>query len=85
MSRKAVKIRVANTSSAVIDFIIEPWADCWRLAAEGVLEVVLEGPDGEATTPEVAWSPTGLTLYGWPGSTYTVVPDYPPNTPTAWG
>jgi hypothetical protein len=59
-------LRVCNTRSIALTFILEPWGEEYTIAPEATFEIVARGPEGDSL--EVEYADDHVTLYGWPGS-----------------
>ncbi len=57
---------ISNSEDDPVVLCIEPWANEIQLLSGNNYQVVFEGPEGGF--PEVRWSKTRITLYGWSGS-----------------
>jgi hypothetical protein len=61
---------VENTETAPLTVTLEPWAEEHILAVGERLRLSFNGET--EGIPLIARSPSGLTIYGWPGSTVAV-------------
>ena len=62
-----------NESSATIDFVIEPEGDIVKMPPGVTYHVIAEGPKPGELETRVA--PDHVTVYGWPGSSLSVICD----------
>jgi hypothetical protein len=71
-----MRIEFENSDTAVLKVTVEPWADEYLLSTGEQLTLTFQG-DSEGA-PIVVHSASGLTVYGWPGSTVAVSRDGAP-------
>jgi hypothetical protein len=67
------RVTVANTRAESSKLWLEPWGAEYDLAAGEHVELLFLGP--APSDPEVSIDDTGITVWGWTGSTVRVVKD----------
>lgn len=72
MADSESRIRITNEHDHVITVFVEPWAEEHELEPKQSLDIIGRGPPG---TFEVSTSSDGTTVYGWSGSTVSVMRD----------
>lgn len=70
IAERVESIRVHNTRAVAMPFYLEPWGEEYVLAPGAAIEIVAEGPAGDALEVELA--DDHITVYGWPGSVVTL-------------
>ena len=70
---RSERFRIQNPGEGPLDIILEPWGRQLTLSPLAEGEVVATGPDGGCL--EIVERLGRVTIYGWPGSTVTVMLD----------
>jgi hypothetical protein len=66
-----VKTPVRNRRKSAVMLRIEPWGEAYELPPGATVQVLARGPEGD--TIDIEWRSDAVTVYGWPGSTVSVL------------
>src|SRR5437588_8229451 len=66
VDEQIVTLRVRNSRSHGVTFVLEPWAEEFPMPAGAIFEVVARGPAGD--TLEAEFEEERIVVYAWPGS-----------------
>ena len=66
VDEQIVTLRVRNSRSQGVTFVLEPWASELPMPAGAIFEVVACGPTGD--TLEAEFEEERIVVYAWPGS-----------------
>lgn len=64
---------LSNSLPRPLSLILEPWGDTMTLNPNSSVRVKFEGPSEGGL--EIEYSESGITIFGWPGSTVSIVLD----------
>ena len=68
-----VFLRLTNSRSAAVTFVLEPWGEQYEMAAGATFDVFAHGPRDDSL--EVSMGGDSITVWGWSGSIVRVYHD----------
>jgi hypothetical protein len=73
MNQRETRLSIQNSETDTLIVLVEPWAEEYKVSAGATIELRFRGPNGGF--PELEHSRSRLTVYGWPGSSFSVFRD----------
>jgi dihydroxyacid dehydratase/phosphogluconate dehydratase len=68
-------LAVTNSESSALRLVLEPWADERTMSPGSTVVIAYSGPTGGRM--EVERKPGEIVVYGWEGSTMSIVDEQP--------
>ncbi len=73
MNQRETCLSIRNLETDTLIVLVEPWAEEYEVSGGATIQLRFRGPDGGF--PELEHSRSRLTVYGWPGSSFSVFRD----------
>jgi hypothetical protein len=70
MNDRETRLSIRNSETDMLIVVVEPWAEEYQVSQGTTIQLRFRGPD--EGFPELEHSRKRLTVYGWPGSTFSV-------------
>ena len=70
MNERETRLSIQNSETEQLIVVVEPWAEEYEVSQGATIQLRFHGPYGGF--PELEYSRNRLTVYGWPGSSFSV-------------
>ncbi len=73
MSEQEARLSIQNSEADRLVVVVEPWAEEYDIPGGATIQLRFHGPS--VGFPELEYADRKLTIYGWPGSSFSVFRD----------